>query len=103
MQLVGIGCCVCGSAKHREFIEVIRRMNDGSGGTYRVAQCLDCGFLYVNPRPSVDELFKLYSNHAMYFRPDYEPVSQEMPVLRRVIRDIQRFLTPHTSHLTPHF
>lgn len=92
MQLVGVACCVCGSLNHREFLQVVRRMDDGSGGTYRIAQCADCDFLYVNPRPAPEELIRLYSHHAMYFRSDYEPVSQEMPVLRGVIRDIQRFL-----------
>jgi SAM-dependent methyltransferase len=92
MQLVGVACCICGSPNHREFVEVVRRMDDGSGGTYRIARCSACGFLYVNPRPTPEELIRLYSHNAMCFREDYEPVSLEMPVLRRVIREIQRFV-----------
>lgn len=92
METVKINCCVCGSAEHREFLEVTRRMGDGSGGTYRMAECLECRFLYVNPRPAPEELVRLYSRHLMYFRHDYEPVSRELPVLRRVLQDIQRCL-----------
>jgi SAM-dependent methyltransferase len=92
MQHVPVNCYVCGSREDREFQQVVRRTDDGSGGTYRVAQCRACGFLYINPRPAPDELIELYRKHSIYFREDYEPVSQEMPVLRGVMRDIRRFL-----------
>lgn len=92
MRHVPVNCYVCGSGDDREFQQVVRRTNDGSGGTYRVAECRVCGFLYINPRPAPDELLELYSKHVIYFRDDYEPVSVEMPVLRRVLQDIQRFL-----------
>ena len=92
MRHVPVNCYVCGSTDDREFQQVVRRTDDGSGGTYRVAECRVCGFLYINPRPAPDELIELYSKHVIYFRDDYEPVSVEMPVLRRVLRDIQRFL-----------
>jgi len=92
MHQIPVSCYICGSGDDREFQQVIRRTDDGSGGTYRVAECRACGFLYINPRPAPDALIELYSKHSIYFREDYEPVSSEMPVLRGVLRDIQRFL-----------
>lgn len=92
MQQVSVNCYVCGSGDDREFLQVVRSADDGSGGTYRVAECLRCGFLFINPRPTAQELIDLYSSHAVYFREEYEPISLELPVLRGVLRDIQRFV-----------
>lgn len=92
MRQIPVNCYVCGNGDDQEFQQIVRRTDDGSGGTYRVAQCRACGFLYINPRPAPEELIALYSKHVIYFRDDYEPVSLEMPVLRGVLRDIQRFL-----------
>jgi SAM-dependent methyltransferase len=92
MQQIAVNCYVCGSAKDREFLQVVRRADDGSEGNYRVAECLVCGFWYANPRPTSDALIELYRKSFAYFRDDYEPISLEMPVLRGVLRDIQRFV-----------
>jgi len=93
MHQIPVNCYVCGSSNDREFLQLVRRANDGSGGNYRVAQCRDCGFLFINPRPTPDGLTELYAKHIAYFRDDYEPLSREMPVLTRVLGDIRQFVS----------
>jgi SAM-dependent methyltransferase len=93
MRMISVNCHICGGSKDREFIQIVRRANDGSGGSYRVAQCCRCGFLFINPRPVPGELLELYRKHIAYFRDDYEPLSLEMPVLTRVLDDIRRFVS----------
>jgi 2-polyprenyl-3-methyl-5-hydroxy-6-metoxy-1,4-benzoquinol methylase len=83
MRQVAVSCVVCGSGQDREFRKV---------GQYRLAQCTACGLLYINPRPDSQSLNELYATNDKYFRENYEPLSRELPVLRRVLRDIRRFL-----------
>lgn len=92
MRQIPVSCCVCGSKHDREFLSVERHAGDGSEGSYRVAECCDCGFLFVNPRPAPGDLLELYARHVAYFRDDYEPLSREGPVLARVLADIRRFI-----------
>ena len=49
-------CHICGGARIYYLFSI-------SG--YRVVQCEDCGFMFVNPQPSPEELAKIYS--ANYF------------------------------------
>jgi SAM-dependent methyltransferase len=92
MQQVPVDCFVCGGQRERELIKVVRRANDGSEGTYRLAVCDACRFVFVSPRPTAEELFALYSRHEIYFREGYEPISRELPALRLVLQDIRRYV-----------
>ena len=92
MRQISVKCFVCGSEKKSAFLNILREANDGSGGEYRVARCDECDFLYITPRPAPEELVALYGRHAAYFRDDYEPLSLELPVLKRVLTDIRRFV-----------
>ena len=82
MRQVSVRCQVCGSFDERQFRDL---------GEYRVAQCTDCGHLYINPRPDPDGLLQLYEQARMYFRDEYEPLGLELPVLHGVLRSLQKF------------
>jgi SAM-dependent methyltransferase len=92
VRQVQVNCYVCGSSEERQLLTILRPGSDGTEGEYRVARCSICRFLYVSPRPAEEELFALYARHVAYFRDDYEPLSRELPVLRRVLKEIQRFV-----------
>jgi SAM-dependent methyltransferase len=92
MRQLAVPCFVCGSDKESEFLTIRRTTSDASAGEYRLARCTACNFLYINPRPTPDALTALYATHVAYFREDYEPISRELPVLRRVLADITRFV-----------
>jgi SAM-dependent methyltransferase len=74
-------CAVCGSAKDDLFMEV---------RGYRVARCRDCGFLFVNPRPTEAALAVLYSGANPYHGEAFEPSEGERPVVARIARDLRR-------------
>ena len=61
---------------------------------FRIARCLQCDFIFLNPRPAEDKLLSLYANHRQnpYFSDDYEPVEYELPVLSKIIRQIETYI-----------
>lgn len=83
MRQVAVKCHVCGSSDERQFRDL---------GEYRLAQCVKCGHLYINPRPDPDGLIQLYEQARMYFRDEYEPLGLELPVLHGVLRDLKKFV-----------
>jgi SAM-dependent methyltransferase len=83
MRQVPVNCQVCGSPDEREFRDL---------GEYRLAQCIDCAHIYINPRPDPAGLIDLYEQARMYFRDDYEPLGLELPVLKGVLRDLKKFV-----------
>jgi SAM-dependent methyltransferase len=75
-------CAVCESNTDRELCRV---------AGYRIAQCPDCGFIFVNPRPSRPRLADLYRPVTNpFFSTSYEPIELEAAVLARVMRTIRR-------------
>lgn len=56
--LTTVACYVCGRAGGREV---------GVDNGYRIEECTDCGFAFVNPRPSAADLARLYEG---YYDPD---------------------------------
>lgn len=66
--MIEVRCNYCGSAK-------TTLVNEGAdlllnrGGHYRLVQCQQCGLIYQNPRPTLDELDSFYPD-------DYVPYDQ---------------------------
>lgn len=56
--LLPVSCYVCGQSGGRQI---------GVDAGYRIELCGRCGFAFVNPRPSAEELGRLYEN---YYDPD---------------------------------
>lgn len=52
-------CNLCGSRRQRTLFEGRDRLH-GEPGCFNVVECQDCGLLYLNPRPSPDELDRYY-------------------------------------------
>ena len=57
-RLVESPCAVCGAADDKTFLDV--RDLDVSPEVFRVARCQQCGLLYLNPRPAVEDLLRYY-------------------------------------------
>ncbi len=58
---------------------------------YRYSQCQDCGFIFVNPRPSPEEVEQVYSAHTNPFmQDDYEGVAAELATLVRLVHRLQK-------------
>jgi 2-polyprenyl-3-methyl-5-hydroxy-6-metoxy-1,4-benzoquinol methylase len=56
-------CIICGSNENKPFMQVTDRFGDES---FQIVQC-KCGFMYLSPRPSLNEIYAYYEND------DYDP------------------------------
>ena len=54
-----IGCIICSESKNSIFYETVQnRLNIGE--TFIIVQCENCGFKYLNPRPTITAIEKYY-------------------------------------------
>jgi SAM-dependent methyltransferase len=85
VQLTAVNCRVCGSARDSTFTVF---------NEFRIAQCKECGFVFVNPRPKEEELARLYGSqeHNKYAGEAYEPFEYERPVLDKILRYVRRYV-----------
>jgi SAM-dependent methyltransferase len=82
---VWIRCLLCGSASDSTFLFY---------RGFRIARCLNCHFIFVNPRPTEEALLRLYSNQQtnLFLKDHFEAFEYELPVLVKIIRKIQKYL-----------
>ncbi len=57
-------CPLCGQANHTQFLQAPDRFNPEGGYSFRIAQCTDCGFVYLNPRPIAETIGQFYQDEA---------------------------------------
>jgi SAM-dependent methyltransferase len=81
-ETVTVPCLVCGSASHTPLLWF---------RGFRIARCLGCGFVFVNPRPTQASLLQLYTNpdENPFFAETYEELQYEAAVLLKVVQTIQ--------------
>jgi SAM-dependent methyltransferase len=86
MELTQVSCLVCGCDKDSSFTYF---------NGFRIAQCNTCGFVFVNPRPSKQCLAGLYASleQNKYAGESYEPFEYEFPVLDKILRYVQRYVS----------
>jgi SAM-dependent methyltransferase len=84
-ESVWIQCLLCGSTSDSTFL---------SFRGFRIACCLNCDFIFVNPRPTEEDLLRLYSNQQTnpFLEEQFEAFEYELPVLVKIIRKIQTHL-----------
>lgn len=56
-----VNCNLCGSDKAELFLERLDRLHVSSE-PFRYVRCLRCGLIYLNPRPTSDEIHAYYPN-----------------------------------------
>jgi SAM-dependent methyltransferase len=80
-----IPCLLCSSASDSTFLFF---------RGFRIARCSNCGFLFVNPRPTEEGLLRLYSNQKTnpFLKGHFEAFEYELPVLVKIIRKIQKYI-----------
>jgi SAM-dependent methyltransferase len=79
-------CLLCGSASDSTYL---------SFRGFRIARCLNCGFIFVNPRPTEEDLVRLYANQQTnpFLQEHFEAFEYESPVLVKIVRKIQKYLS----------
>lgn len=88
-------CELCGNSKSRELFFAIDHFSE-SGDRYLLVQCINCGLVYVSPRPTAETISlcypdSYYSAHVSHIKDAQHKLTQ---IERRRIRDIQRFTVP---------
>ncbi|MBT8199765.1 MAG: class I SAM-dependent methyltransferase [Acidimicrobiia bacterium] len=66
-------CCVCGTGDHASPIATGEDFEyETSDDTFIAQHCLECGLVYLDPRPAMSELPKIYgaAYHAYEFTPE---------------------------------
>lgn len=62
-------CDLCGGGNHDLMFNLTDRLY-GRGGSFPLVRCQDCGLLFINPRPGLDELKSYYpqEDYDLYAR-----------------------------------
>lgn len=92
-ELEEIPCPLCGTRPFHIYQTVRDRLDPSTARTkgqpqekaYRIVACSSCGFLYLNPRPSLGELYKYYHTE------NYDPHRRQGG---GIISSLFRFLRP---------
>ena len=84
-ELVRIRCILCNSNSDKAV---------ASHNGYRVARCDDCGFIFVNPRPTEESLAHIYSDPEQnpFASEAYEPLEYELPVLTKIMTEVSKYV-----------
>lgn len=61
MTVETVGCYLCGSRAHREFIHAEDDLG-GTPGRFRFVRCLNCGLAFQNPRVPLDRIGAYYDD-----------------------------------------
>jgi SAM-dependent methyltransferase len=82
---VSAQCPICGSASDAT-LRIVRG--------FRIAECTTCRFVFVNPRPALDNLVALYAGAKTnpFFSEAFENTASELPALKTVLRKIRRYV-----------
>lgn len=59
-------CDLCGSSKGVNLLKSFDRLYRCSSHLFWVIQCVDCGLVYTNPRPDVEEIKDYYPSSTYY-------------------------------------
>ncbi|HUU29753.1 MAG TPA: class I SAM-dependent methyltransferase [archaeon] len=70
MELIQVACPLCASKEHKEIFSTTDRLVLSDPTIYRVVKCLSCSLRFVNPRPSNEDIPKLYPDE--YFEPQID-------------------------------
>lgn len=71
-----VPCNLCGS-QAQELVRVVHEQRYGMSATFRIVRCLHCGLLYLNPRPSEQEMLA-------YYPPEYQTA------MRQVLQEVRQ-------------
>ncbi len=61
-----VRCVLCGSEHYKDYL-VRGDLNLFLEGEFHLVQCLECGLVYLNPRPARNEIPTFYPNHYDQF------------------------------------
>lgn len=85
-------CDLCGGTKH-ELLFTGRDRLFGIEGEFPLVRCLDCGLIFVNPRPSFEEMARYYPQE------DYDLYNKAAGLKNRSMDELGRLQGPRKGHI----
>jgi SAM-dependent methyltransferase len=92
----GCVCLLCGGEDAREVIRTAYG-NGKEQGEFRLVKCLGCGLVYLNPRPTREEMGSYYPST---YGP-YQPYDSWRPSRQHAVRRAIVYLVAHLHYNTP--
>lgn len=92
MRLETVACNLCGATRHDRLFEKLGHL---TGHRFRIARCVDCGLVFVNPRLSEQEITALY-RQAYFEGEGFDPfvgLEQEAQKVEGAARALTRIET----------
>lgn len=81
-------CPLCGSDERRVLYAGLRDRLFGAPGKWTLKECRRCGLVFLDPRPTVEDVGKAYLTY--YTHSVYDPVKKKDLLTRRIYRGIER-------------
>jgi 2-polyprenyl-3-methyl-5-hydroxy-6-metoxy-1,4-benzoquinol methylase len=84
-------CLLCGTPG-RPYLQDLRDRLFGVPGTWSLSDCPECGFIWLDPQPTLEDIGKAYQRY--YTHADEDPTDRKVPrppYLRRKIRRLYRW------------
>jgi SAM-dependent methyltransferase len=75
-----VACPLCGGSRHKKLFERRDLTHHVTDQFFAIVRCRDCGFVFVNPRPSPTEI-------ARYYPPEFYDVNVSPESLLEIKRD----------------
>ncbi|HEX7553916.1 MAG TPA: methyltransferase domain-containing protein [Geothrix sp.] len=85
-------CLLCG-APGKPYLKDLRDRLFGVPGTWSLSDCADCGFVWLDPQPTPEDIGKAYQRY--YTHADEDPTDRKItrpPFLRRKVRRLYRWM-----------
>ncbi len=92
-----IACGLCGSRRAREFVRQRDLTHGVTDEEFTIVRCEECGLLYLNPRPGLDEIGKFYP--SAYFGPP--PAPRKVNRVKRWVMETYYGYPPTTPSSLP--
>ncbi|MFZ5758887.1 MAG: class I SAM-dependent methyltransferase [Thermodesulfobacteriota bacterium] len=67
-----ISCPLCGADRHEIFLGNVKERYNDMDEWFDIVSCLNCGFIFTNPRPTPATIGYFYPNSAGYYAPKPE-------------------------------
>jgi SAM-dependent methyltransferase len=102
-RLERVACDLCSSSDAEPFLEE-RDLLHGVEGRFNLVRCRECGLLYLNPRPTAEEMVRYYPESYAPYRslvdhPSWKVRSEFLYGQWKNYRALKRYLPPDSGRI----
>jgi 2-polyprenyl-3-methyl-5-hydroxy-6-metoxy-1,4-benzoquinol methylase len=94
-----VACNLCGNAE-AETLFAARDNQFRKGGIFNIVKCKECGFVYINPRPDMEEMKRSYEETPYYTHAEPELVKKDIRWKLKRLAFAEHFKLPGRRKMT---